>query len=107
MLTGDVPFKGSSIPSIMKKHLTLPVPTFKSVGVDVPPRIEAVVQSALEKEVSARTESVDQFLSELREAVEASSSEGRPTGALDAHATLLSPSTLSKLSTAGAQRRAD
>lgn len=103
MLAGDVPFKGSSIPSIMKKHLTLPVPTFKSMGVDIPPRIEAVVQSALEKEVSARTESVEQFLSELREAVEASSSEPRPTGALDAHATLLSPSTLSRLSTAGAQ----
>src|SRR5215207_193749 len=30
MLSGDVPFKGSSIPSIMKKHLTLPPPTFKS-----------------------------------------------------------------------------
>jgi serine/threonine-protein kinase len=100
MLAGDVPFKGSSIPSIMKKHLTLPVPTFKSMGVDIPPRIEAVVQNALEKEVSARTESVEQFLSELREAVE--SSAGRPTGSLDAHATLLSPSTLSRLSTAGA-----
>lgn len=103
MLTGDVPFKGSSIPSIMKKHLTLPVPTFKSMGVDVPPRIEAVVQNALEKEVSARMGSVDQFLSELKEAMEASTSHGRATGSLDAHATLLSPSTLSRLSTASAQ----
>src|ERR1700716_3951321 len=42
MLGGDVPFKGSSIPSIMKKHLTLPLPTFRSVGVQVPPQIEAV-----------------------------------------------------------------
>src|SRR6266545_4206750 len=30
MLAGDVPFKGSSIPSIMKKHLTLPPPSFQS-----------------------------------------------------------------------------
>src|SRR5687767_12336463 len=47
MLAGDVPFKGSSIPSIMKKHLTLPVPSFKSFGVEISPRIEAVVQAAL------------------------------------------------------------
>jgi formylglycine-generating enzyme required for sulfatase activity/serine/threonine protein kinase len=101
MLAGDVPFKGSSIPSIMKKHLTLPVPSFNSMGVDIPPRIEAVVQNALEKEVSDRMESVDHFLSELREAVEATR-HSRPTGSFDAHATLLSPSTLSRLSTASA-----
>src|SRR6266496_1337521 len=69
MLAGDVPFKGSSIPSIMKKHLTLPVPTFRSAGVPVPPQIEAVVRHALEKEVSARTLSVEAFLDELRAAV--------------------------------------
>src|SRR6266849_3097771 len=40
MLAGDVPYKGSSIPSIMKKHLTLPVPTFRAAGVQVPPAIE-------------------------------------------------------------------
>ena len=33
MLAGDVPFKGTSIPSIMKKHLTLPPPSFQSIGV--------------------------------------------------------------------------
>ena len=52
MLAGEVPFKGSSIPSIMKKHLTLPPPSFKSMGVDVPPQLEAVVRHALEKEIS-------------------------------------------------------
>ncbi len=51
MLAGEVPFKGSSIPSIMKKHLTLPPPSFQSMGVSVPPPIEAVVRHALEKEV--------------------------------------------------------
>ena len=69
MLAGDVPFRGSSIPSIMKKHLTLPVPTFRSMGVQVPPAIEAVVRHALEKEVSARTPSVKAFLDELTAAV--------------------------------------
>jgi formylglycine-generating enzyme required for sulfatase activity len=71
MLAGDVPFKGSSIPSIMKKHLTLPPPSFKSAGVDVPARLEAVVRHALEKEISARTPSVEVFIKELREAVAA------------------------------------
>src|SRR5882672_10620735 len=55
MLGGEVPFKGSSIPSIMKKHLTVPPPPLNSLGVNVPPRLEAVVRHALEKEISART----------------------------------------------------
>src|SRR5215467_3292745 len=54
MLAGEVPFKGSSIPSIMKKHLTLPPPSFQSMGVTVPPQIEAVVRHCLEKEVADR-----------------------------------------------------
>jgi flagellar biosynthesis GTPase FlhF len=69
MLSGDVPFKGSSIPSIMKKHLTLPPPRFRSVGVDVSPRVEAVVFHALEKELYARPLTVEAFVAELREAV--------------------------------------
>ncbi|MBC8031390.1 MAG: SUMF1/EgtB/PvdO family nonheme iron enzyme [Pyrinomonadaceae bacterium] len=77
MLGGDVPFKGSSIPSIMKKHLTLPVPSFNSMGVDVAPQIEAVVRHALEKEVSARTPSVEAFVAELREAVSAAGPSAR------------------------------
>ncbi|MDQ6652230.1 MAG: SUMF1/EgtB/PvdO family nonheme iron enzyme [Acidobacteriota bacterium] len=74
MLSGDVPFKGSSIPSIMKKHITLPLPSFKSVGVDVSPGIEAVVRHALEKEVSERTPSVEAFIEELKDAVEVAGS---------------------------------
>lgn len=71
MLSGDVPFKGASIPSIMKKHLTLAPPSFNSMGIDVAPQIEAVVRHALEKEVSARTPSVEAFIAELRAAVSA------------------------------------
>jgi formylglycine-generating enzyme required for sulfatase activity len=95
MLSGDVPFKGSSIPSIMKKHLTLPPPSFKSVGVDVSPRVEAVVFHALEKEVEARTPSVEEFLTELRAAVEADGvtiQSGRETIGGDFGATLFEPS---------------
>lgn len=94
MLAGDVPYKGSSIPSIMKKHLTLPLPSFKSMGVDVSPRLEAVVQHALEKEVADRTPSVEVFLDELRAAIGDVGSTlhiNRQTGQLDASETMHSP----------------
>ncbi len=96
MLTGDVPFKGSSIPSIMKKHLTLPPPSFKSVGIEVSPQLEAVVHHALEKETANRTPSVEVFVKELRDALVA---EGltvksvRQTGPVAPDETLYSPST--------------
>lgn len=69
MLCGEVPFKGSSIPSIMKKHLTMPPPSFQSMGVTVQPAIEAVVRHALEKEADARIDSIDTFLKELHAAI--------------------------------------
>ncbi len=94
MLAGDVPFKGSSIPSIMKKHLTLPPPSFNSMGVEVAPQIEAVVRHALEKEVSARTPSVEVFVAELRAAVSAAGSTTRApreTLAGDPNETMFAP----------------
>src|SRR5438552_3861484 len=94
MLSGDVPFKGSSIPSIMKKHLTLPPPSFQSGGVQVPPQVEAVVRHALEKEVAERTPSVEAFLAELRDAVNSIRSAiktPRQTTPLDPNRTVMSP----------------
>src|SRR5215468_9364436 len=93
MLAGDVPFKGSSIPSIMKKHLTLPPPSFQSMGVSVPAGIEAVVRHALEKEIATRTDSVATFLQELRAAMNSTpitATPAKPTGALDPHRTMVS-----------------
>src|ERR1700752_3153433 len=72
MLCGEVPFKGASIPSIMKKHLTLPPPSFQSMGVTVPPALEAVVRHALEKEVDARIDSIETFLRDLHAALNSS-----------------------------------
>jgi formylglycine-generating enzyme required for sulfatase activity/serine/threonine protein kinase len=100
MLSGDVPFKGQSIPSIMKKHLTQAPPSFRSVGVDVAPRIEAVVYHALEKDPAARIPTVDAFLAELRAAVTAEGSTmrvGRQTLPPDLGETLFerSPNTVS------------
>jgi serine/threonine protein kinase len=93
MLSGEVPFKGSSIPSIMKKHLTLPPPSFHSMGISVPPAIEAVVRHALEKEVSARIESIPMFLRDLHAALNAApvvASAMRETVAMDPNRTVAS-----------------
>jgi len=69
MLAGDVPFKGSSIPAIMKKHISDPPPTLASVGVSVSPELERAVLHTLQKDKTKRTSSVEELADELREAV--------------------------------------
>jgi formylglycine-generating enzyme required for sulfatase activity len=69
MLTGDVPFKGSSIPAIMKKHLSDPPPTFADVGLYQSPQLELAVRHTLEKEPQKRTATVEIMVGELRAAL--------------------------------------
>jgi serine/threonine-protein kinase len=69
MLTGDVPFKGSNIPAIMKKHLMAPPPALAVPGSGIAPEVEKVVHRALEKQPEMRTASVEQFIAELEQAV--------------------------------------
>lgn len=69
MLAGDVPFKGSSIPAIMKKHISDPAPTLAAAGLSVSPELERAVQHALHKDPAKRTQSVDVMVSELRDAI--------------------------------------
>lgn len=74
MLAGDVPFKGSSIPAIMKKHLSDPPPAFADFGVDISPQVEIAVRHSLEKDPEKRTPTVENFIQELRSAVGVSTS---------------------------------
>jgi eukaryotic-like serine/threonine-protein kinase len=69
MLMGDVPFKGSGIPAIMKKHLMTPPPQLAISGSGISPELERVVHHALEKEPELRTASVEEFIGELEKAV--------------------------------------
>jgi len=69
MLTGDVPFKGSNIPSIMKKHLMAPPPPLATPESGISPEVEQVVHRALEKQPETRTPSVEEFIAELEQAV--------------------------------------
>src|SRR6267154_1804279 len=94
ILCGEVPFKGSSIPAIMKKHLTLEVPSLASKGIDVPPQLEAAIRHALEKEPQYRTASADEFVGELRAAMATASATLKRTGDIaeaDASKTLVFP----------------
>ncbi|HJU55748.1 MAG TPA: bifunctional serine/threonine-protein kinase/formylglycine-generating enzyme family protein, partial [Pyrinomonadaceae bacterium] len=84
MLAGDVPFKGTSIPSIMKKHLTQEPPAFSSFNVNVPAQVERVVRRALEKESENRPASVEDFVHELRDAIAAVTSALKSTQATTA-----------------------
>lgn len=69
MLAGDVPFKGSSIPAIMKKHVSDPAPRFSELGVTIAPEIEAAVLHTLQKEKEQRTATVEVLINELRDAI--------------------------------------
>ena len=69
MLAGDVPFKGSSIPAIMKKHISDPPPPFAASGTVMSPEIEAAVMHTLAKEKDKRTPSVEAMIAELKEAI--------------------------------------
>jgi len=92
MLAGDVPFKGSSIPSIMKKHLTDAPPSFADMGVSIDPQLEKVVRHALEKERDDRTATVEDFIEEMEMALGISSS-----GTTLTSSTITSTSTLKVL----------
>ena len=70
MLTGDVPFKGSSIPAIMKKHISDPPPTFAELNMPLSIELEQAVRHTLHKEKEKRTASVEHMIAELKTAIE-------------------------------------
>ena len=76
MLAGNVPFEGTAVPTIMKKHLLTPPPPFAAFGVVMPPAVERVVRHALEKDPEQRPPTADEFIRELRAAVMASVAPG-------------------------------
>src|SRR6185295_7111940 len=69
ILANDLPFKGPTIPVIMNKHLTMQPPSLSSLGVRAPSAIDAVLRHALAKKREDRLQSVEDFISELRDAV--------------------------------------
>ena len=89
MLTGDVPFKGSSIPAIMKKHISDPAPTLADAGIMVSPELERAIAHSLTKDPAKRTPTVETFAAELAAAIH--------PGTLSIHGSTLSSLPVSSL----------
>jgi eukaryotic-like serine/threonine-protein kinase len=65
LLAGDVPFPGENFVSVALKHVNDPPPNLLEVRRDVPPRVAAAVDRALEKDPRRRFPTMDSFAAEL------------------------------------------
>jgi eukaryotic-like serine/threonine-protein kinase len=65
LLTGDVPFPGENFVAVAMKHVNEPPPNLLDVRKDVPVRVAAAVDRALEKDPRHRFGSMDEFAAEL------------------------------------------
>jgi eukaryotic-like serine/threonine-protein kinase len=66
LLTGEVPFPGDNFVAIAMKHATEPPPDLLERRPDVPLRLAAAVDRALQKDPSRRFQSMAEFEAELR-----------------------------------------
>src|SRR5262249_10316438 len=79
MLTGKVPFEGSSPLQVMYKHNTERPKPLSQLSPDIPPQIEKVVLRALEKRKEDRQGSALELAAELEEALYESGLNVRPS----------------------------
>jgi len=70
MLAGEVPFRGNSVPAIMKKHLSDAPQPLGERGVEVPEPLARAVSRSLEKEPALRYQTVEELSADLRAALE-------------------------------------
>jgi serine/threonine protein kinase len=66
LLAGDVPFPGENFVTVAMKHVNEPPPNLLDVRRDVPLRVAAAVDRALEKDPDQRFPSMDAFAAELQ-----------------------------------------
>src|SRR5919204_1630167 len=65
LLAGDVPFIGDNFVAVAMKHVNEPPPNLLDVRSDVPARVGAAIDRALEKDPRRRFPSMDAFAAEL------------------------------------------
>jgi serine/threonine-protein kinase len=70
LLTGEVPFPGENFVAVAMKHMNEMPPDLLEQRPDVPLRLAAAVDRALEKEPARRFPSMDQFAWELRQCLQ-------------------------------------
>jgi formylglycine-generating enzyme required for sulfatase activity len=97
MLAGEVPFRGPSVPVIMKKHIFDMPPSFESLGTHVAPEVDAVVRNCLEKDPVKRPQTVEDLIRNLKEAL--MRSEGTATYVADGVAPPAKPRRASRAKT--------
>ena len=76
LLTGRVPFEGDSFVAVALRHVNEPAPDIRSVRVDIPPRLAAAVDTALQKDPARRFPTMRAFAEELRACLPGVGSEG-------------------------------
>lgn len=85
LLTAEVPFPGENFVAVAMKHLNEPVPDILERRPDVPVRLAAAIEHALEKEPERRFASMGEFASELRQCL-------ADSGSFDSDRTFVAPS---------------
>jgi serine/threonine protein kinase len=78
MLTGQLPFIGSTPVALMMMHAQQQPPKPRSLNADIPPAVEAVMLKALAKQPAERYQTMAEFLAALRAASAAPAVEARP-----------------------------
>jgi serine/threonine-protein kinase len=84
LLTAEVPFPGENFVAVAMKHLNDPVPDILERRPDVPVRLAAAMEHALEKDPARRFSSMREFATELRACV-------AELGTFDAERTFIAP----------------
>jgi serine/threonine-protein kinase len=67
LLTAEVPFPGENFVAVAMKHINEPPPDLLDQRPDVPLRLAAAVERAMEKDPDRRFETMNEFASELRQ----------------------------------------
>jgi serine/threonine protein kinase len=65
MLAGRVPFEAESSMAVVVKHMTEPPPPLREYNPRVPPAVELVIMTAMEKDPDKRFQTMDEFVSAL------------------------------------------
>lgn len=104
MITGRVPFEGTSPTSVILKHLSEMPPLPSSIVNDLPRGLDSVVQRAMQKAPEQRFESAGQMAEAVEIAIEDSTLQGQP--ALRATRSVVTEALRSKGSTTVTKSRA-
>ncbi|WP_420644386.1 serine/threonine protein kinase [Candidatus Leptofilum sp.] len=74
MLTGELPFKGDSIVSIVMAHLNNPIPSVQAAIPTLPSPWDELLQKALAKDPQDRYQTVDELVQAVKELIKKSES---------------------------------